>query len=102
MSEASVTTRSKLGGDGSTKSDGTKSIFLAVILTESEDARNVNTNTHTNDETVRFADVIDIDNEIDKGSNCNMEDSYFVVDGEYMTYLHEKEDERNFIINDWK
>ena len=90
MSEASVTTRSKLGGDGSNKSDGTKSIFLAVILTESEDARNVNTNIHTNDETVKFADVIDSDNEIDEGSNCDMEDSYFVVGDEYITNFNEE------------
>ena len=37
LSEASVTTRRKLGRDGSTKSGGTRLIFLAMILTEIED-----------------------------------------------------------------
>ena len=82
MSEASVTTRSKLGRDGSNKYGGTRLIFLVVILTEIEDSRTVNTNTHNNDETVKFADIIDNDNEIDEGINCDMEDSDFVVDGE--------------------
>ena len=61
-----------------------------MILTESEYARNVNNNTHTNDETVRFSDVIDSDNDIDEGSNCDMEVSNFVVDGEYITYLNDE------------
>ena len=73
-----------------------------MILNESEDARTVNTNTHTKDETVQFPDVIDSDNDIDDGSNCDMEDSAFVVDGEYITYLHEEEYDRNFIGKDWK
>ena len=102
MSEASVTTRSKLGGDGGTKYGGNRLIFLAVILTDIEDARTVNTNTHTNDETVTFADVISSDDEIDEGSNCDMEDSYFVVGGEYITYLHEEEYERSFMSKYWK
>ena len=81
MSEAIVTTRRKLGGDEIIKAGGTGSILLAVILTESEDARTVNTNIHTNDETVQFSDVIESDNDIEEGSNYNMEDSNFVVDG---------------------
>ena len=65
MSEASVTTGIKLGGYGITKAGGTGLIFIAVILTESEDARNFNTSTHNNYERIQFVDVIDSDNDID-------------------------------------
>ena len=90
MSEASVTTRSKIGKDGSTKYGGTRLILLAVILTEIEYERTFHTNTHNNYEKVKFVDVIDSDNEIDEGSNCDMEDSYFVVGDEYITNFNEE------------
>ena len=102
MIEASVTTRRKLGGDRSTKYGGTRSIFIAMILTESEDERTVNTNKHTNDETVKVTYLIDSDSDSDEGSKCDTEDSDFVVDDEEITNLYEEEDERNFNIKDRK
>ena len=76
------------------------SIFLSGILTESEDARTVNTYTHTNDETVQVADVIDSDSESDEGSKFDMEYSDFAVDYEEITNFHEEEDERKFMSKD--
>ena len=52
MSEASAVTISELGEDGITTTGGNGSILFAEILTESEYKRNVNTNTHTNDEKI--------------------------------------------------
>ena len=63
MSESNATTRSKHGGYESTKIGGTGSILLAGKFTDSEDERTVNTNTHTNDETVQVVDVIDSDSD---------------------------------------
>ena len=74
------------------KYGGTRLILLAVILTEIEYERTFHTNTHNNYEKVKFVDVIDSDNEIDEDSNYDMEDSAFVVYGEYITCLHEDED----------
>ena len=63
--------------------------MLTGILTENEYSRNVNTTTHTNDEIVQGAYVIDSDIESYEGSNSNMEDSAFVVDNEDIQNLHE-------------
>ena len=60
-------TRSKLCGDGSNTTGGTRSILIAGILTESEYARTVNTNTHTNNEIAQVLDAIDIYIESDEG-----------------------------------
>ena len=49
-----------------------------MILTEIKYARTINTNTHTNDESVHVADIIGRDGDSDEGSNYNMEDSYFL------------------------
>ena len=46
--EERATTHSKLGGYGINTSGDTGSILIARILTESEDARTVNNNKHTN------------------------------------------------------
>ena len=80
LSEASATTRSKLGGDRSTTTGGTGSILFARIWTDIEYENTVNTNIHTNDETVQVVDVIYSDSDRDEGSKCDMEDSAFVVD----------------------
>ena len=69
---------------------GTESILIAGILTKSEDLQAVNTTTYTSDEIVQVAGIIDIYSEIDKGSNCDMEDCYFVVDYEEMSNFHHK------------
>ena len=89
MSEASATTRRELVGDVSTTTGVTGSIFLAGILTESEDARNVNTNTHTNYET-------------DEGSKFDIKCSDFLVYDEDVPNLHDEEDNRNFMRKYWK
>ena len=91
LEEASATTCIKLGGDGSTTATtgGTGSIFLAGVWTGIEYTRSVNTTTHTNDEIVQGAYVIDSDIESYEGSNSNMEDSAFVVDNEDIQNLHE-------------
>ena len=54
-----------------------------------EYTRTVNNNTYTNDEMVQVEDVINNDIESDDGSNCNMEDSDFVVDDEEITNLND-------------
>ena len=59
---SSATTRSKLGRDRITTTGGTGSILLSGILTEIEDERTFNTNTHTNDEILQVADVINSEN----------------------------------------
>ena len=102
MEEASATTQSKLDGSGSTKTGGTGSILIAGILNEREDTGAVNNISHNNDETVQVADVIEIYSESDGGSNCDMEDSDFMVEDEEIPNFYEEEDERNFMINDWK
>ena len=58
--------------------------MLSGVFIGSEDARNVNTNTYTNDKTEKVKYDIYSDIDSDKGSNCNMEDLYFLVDDEYM------------------
>ena len=82
LEEESTTTQRKLCGDRSTTTGGIRSLCIAVILTESEDARTVNNSTHTNDEPFKVVDVIESESEIDKGSNWNMEDLAFLVYGE--------------------
>ena len=67
------------------------------ILNQIEETRTINTTTPNNDETVQVVDVIDSDSDIAEGSNCDMEDSDFMVDYEYMPNLYEEEDERNVI-----
>ena len=61
-------------------------------MNESEYPRSVDTYTNNNEETVQVAYVIETDTESDEFSNCDMEDSYFVVEDEDITNLHEKED----------
>ena len=92
----------EVGGDGSTTATtgGTGSIFLAGVWTGIEYTRSVNTTTHTNDETVHTVDVIGSNSGIDEGSNSDMEDSYFVVDDEYIPNLHKEEDKRDFMSKD--
>ena len=102
LEEESTTTQRKLCGDRSTTTGGIRSLFIAVILAESEDTRIVNNNKHTNDEIVQVIYIICIDSDIDKNSNCNTEDSDFVVDDEDITGFHEEEDERRFMSKDWK
>ena len=102
LSEASAKTRSELCGGVSTTNGGTGSILLSGILTESEYVRTVNTNTHINDKTLKVADVIDNDSEINEGSNYDMEYSDFVEDDEDIPNLHEEEEDRNFMSKNWK
>ena len=71
-------------------------------MSEIEYERTVNTNKHTNDETVKVTYLIDSDSDSDEGSKCDTEDSDFVVDDEEITNLYEEEDERNFNIKDRK
>ena len=80
MIEASDTTIRKLDGDGISTTGSNGPMFLAG--NESEYARTVKTNTHTNDKTLQVADVIYSDSESDEGSNCCMEDSDYMVDDE--------------------
>ena len=77
MEEASAANRIKLGGYGSTTTGGTGSVFISGILTEIGNKSTINTNTHTNDETVKVRDIIYSDSESGEGSNCDTEDSYF-------------------------
>ena len=102
LREASDTTRSKIGGYGSTTTGGTGSISLDGILAEIEYTRTVNTSTHTDYEIVKVVDVKDSDIDSDEGSNCDIEDSDFVVDDEYITNFHEEEYESNFMSKDCK
>ena len=88
--EASATKISKQVGDVITTTGGTGSIFIAGVLTEIEDAGTVNTYTNNNDETVQVTDAVDIDSERDEGSNCDMEDSDFLVDYEDIINFHEE------------
>ena len=88
--------------DGSNINGSTGSILIDGMLAEGEYARTVNTNTHTNDEKVHVAGFIDSDSYSDEGSNCDTEDSSFVVDDEEISSLHEEEDESDFMIKYWK
>ena len=56
--------------------------MFAGIFTEIEDARTVNTNTHTNGEILQVEDVTYSDSESDEGSKFDMEYSAFMVDDE--------------------
>ena len=51
---------------------------------------------------VEVTDIINSHSESDEGPNCNMEDLYFVVDDEEMPDFYDEEDERNFMVKDWK
>ena len=85
MIEASDTTWSKLGGNGSIKNGATVSLFLAGLLSKTEDSRTVNTNQFTNGEKVQVSDVIDNYGESAESSNGVMEYSDFVMDDEDIT-----------------
>ena len=69
-------------------------IFIAGILTESEYARTVNTNTNTYDKTLQISYLIYRYSYSDEGSNFDVEDSDFVMAYGYITNFHEEEDER--------
>ena len=71
LKEVNATTLSELGGDGSTTTSGTLWIWLDGILVESEYSRTINTDTHTNYDTVQVTDVVDSDSEIDKQADLN-------------------------------
>ena len=101
MEEASATTWRKLGGDVRTTTGGTGSILFAGMLNGSEDARTINTTTHTNDETVYITNDLDSDSDIDEVSNYYMEDSDFLVDENYVNNKHEEEDETNLTSKDF-
>ena len=81
MGEASATTRSELGGYGSTTTGGTGSIFVAGTCTESEYSMTVNNNTHTNDETEQVADIIDSESDSYEGSKFKLWYRIFVFCG---------------------
>ena len=69
-------------------------------LAESEDARIIDTNKHTNDEQLQVLDVIDSEIDSDEGSKCNMEYSDFMVDDEKITNFGEEEYKWNFMNKD--
>ena len=100
--KSSSTARSKLGGYGSTTNGGTGSIFLASILDKSGYANNDNTNSYMNDGPVKVSYLIDIDSDSDEGSNCDIEDSDFMVDNEDIANFCEEVGERNFMSKDFK
>ena len=86
----SPTTRIKLVGNVVTINGGTGSIFLVVILTVNEDARNFNNTMHNNYETVQVVDFIDSDIEIDEILNCDIQYSDCLVNYDDMPNLYEE------------
>ena len=70
--EASATTIIKLGGGVITTTGGNGSILLYGILAENEYRRTVNTNIHTNDETLKVTYFIESCRESGEGSKTFM------------------------------